>query len=289
MEQLQELLELTDEDAAYEIEVEATPLFQATASAAMKDLLAGTMTPEDAWAALETRREELLLPDESTKKLLSSMVMQALGGPLEETNKFAKVNNEAATYTHLLEALEAKEALVSILAKSGWDEFEDFDATFCDPSDRFSANGFLSTMERRKLYRIFLTRSVRKAEDGVLSAELYDKCMEVKGLLGISDKDAEAEAQAVFGPELVKVLQNSMEEVLDDYTPELVANLQKNIDSVVENYRLSDDYVRQVGAGLYNSAVESIGNVVRTPLLSGVVCNFPLLSSAVSRLILTSS
>jgi len=149
------------------------------------------------------------------------------------------------------------------LAKSGWDEFDEFDATFCDPSDRFSANGFLSTMERRKLYKIFLKRSIRKSEDGMLSPELYEQCMEVKGLLGMTDKEAEAEAQTVFGPELIKVLQNAMEEVLDDYTPELVANLQKNIDAVVENYRLTDDYVRQVGAGLYNSAVGSISDVVR--------------------------
>ena len=196
------------------------------------------------------------------------MVMQALGGPLEETNKFAKVNNEAATYDHLLEALEAKEALVSILAKSEWDEFEDFDASFCNPSDRFSANGFLSTMERRKLYRIFLLRSIRKAKDGKFSPELYDQCMEVKGLLGMTDDQAEAEAQAVFGPELIKVLQNAVAEVLEDYTPELVANLQKKVNEVVESYRLSDDYVRQVGAGLFDKAVESISEMVRDFVLS---------------------
>jgi hypothetical protein len=266
---------LTDEDAEYEIEVEATPLFQATANTCMKNLLAGTMSADDAWAALESRREELLLPDSSTKKLFSSMVMQALGRPLEETNKFAKVNNEAATYDHLLEALEAKEALVSILAESGWDEFEDFDASFCDPSDRYSANGFLSTMERRKLYRIFLLRSIRKAEDGRLSPELYEQCMEVKGLLGMTDEQAEAEAQTVFGPELNKVLQNAVAEVLEDYTPELVANLKKNIDEVVENYRLTNEYVRQVGAGLYNSAVKSISEMVRDCLLLGhLLCYF---------------
>jgi hypothetical protein len=45
---------------------------------------------------------------------------------------------------------------------------------------------------------------------------------------------------------------------MEDYTPELVKNLQKKIDEVVENYRLSDDYLRQVGAGLYSKAVESI-------------------------------
>jgi hypothetical protein len=86
--------------------------------------------------------------------------------------------------------------------------------------------------------------------------------MEVKGLLGISDAEAEAEAQVVFGPELVKVLQNAMAEVIEDYTPELIANLRKKIDEVVANYRLTEEYVRQVGAGLYNSAVESISNSV---------------------------
>ena len=181
---------------------------------------------------------------------------------LKKPTEFAKVNNEAASYDHLLEALEAKEALVAILAKSGWDEFEDFDATFCNPSDRFSANGFLSTMERRKLYRIFLVRSVRKAEDGRLTPEMYEQVMEVKGLLGITDAEADVEAQAVFGPELSKVLQEAMAEIMEDSTPELVANMKKKIDGVVENYHLQEVYLRQVGAGLYSRAVASINEEV---------------------------
>jgi hypothetical protein len=228
----------------------------------MKDLLAGTKTADEAWAEMNARREELLLPDESTKTLLSSMVMQALGGPLEKTNKFAQVNNEAAAYDHLLESLEAKRALIAILTKSGWDEFDHFDATFCNPSDRYSANGFLSTMERRKLYNIFLKRSVRKSSDGKLTPEIYSQVMEVKGLLGVTDEQAELESTAVFGPELQKVLQSAMAEVMADYTPELVKNMQKKIDDVVENYRLSEDYLRQVGAGLYRKAVESINEQV---------------------------
>ena len=124
---LQDILGLTDTDTAYEIAVEVTPLFQSTASAALHQVLEKTMTPENAWEVLDERREELLLQDASSKDLISSMVMQALGGPLEKTNKFAKVNNEAATYDNLLEALEAKEALISVLTKSGWDEFENFD------------------------------------------------------------------------------------------------------------------------------------------------------------------
>lgn len=249
---------MSETDADYEITLEATPFWQATALAAMKDVLSKAKTPDAAWDAMDKRREELILKEESTKTLLSSMVMQALGGPLEETNKFAKVNNEAATYDHLLEALEAKEALIAILTKSGWDEFDNFDETFCNPWDKNSANGFLVTDERVKLYRIFLTRSVRKATDGKLTDEMYEKIMEVKGLLGITDQQAEIQARSVFGPELQKVLNRATVEITEDYTPELADNMAKEIKDVMESYRLSEDFLRETGASFYARAVELI-------------------------------
>lgn len=252
------MLELSDTDAEYEISVEATPLFQATAMKAMQDVLAKTKTASEAWEIMEARRDELMLGQESSKTLLTQMVMQALGGPLEETNKFAKVNNEAATYDHLLSALEAKKALIAILTKTGWDEFEHFDKTFCDPWNKQSANGFLLSDDRIKLYRIFLNRSVRKSEDGKLTDEMYEKVMEVKGLLGISDPQAEVEARGVFGPILQKVLQRAMNEIVEDYTPELVVNLQKEVDDVMANYRLSDEYLKELGAGFYAKAVAMV-------------------------------
>lgn len=246
---------MTDTDAAYEIASEATPLYQSTAMDTMKDVLLKTKTAEQAWEIMEARREELLLREESSKTLVSSMVMQSLGVPLEETNKFAKVNNEAATYDHLLEALTAKNALIAILEKSGWDEFENFDQTFCNPWDKKSANGFLLSDERIKLYRIFMNRSVRKAEAGKLTEEAYSRIMEVKGLLGITDEQAEGEARRTFGPELQKALLRAMTEIVDDYTPELVVNMQKDIDAVMTNYRLSEDFLREVGATFYSKAV----------------------------------
>lgn len=258
--QLQEILALSDTDVGYEIASEATPLYQATALTAMKDVLGGSKTPDEAWEIMDARREELLLPEESSKALVSSMVMQALGGPLEETNKFAKVNNEAATYDHLLEALEAKETLISILTKSGWEEFDKFDETFCDPWDKQSANGFLLSGERLKLYRIFMNRSIRKAEDGVLTDEMYDKVLDVKGLLGITDEQAEIEARGAFGPELQKVLQRATTEIVEDYTPKLVKNLQKEVDDVMENYRLKEDFLREVGATFYAKAVALVSD-----------------------------
>jgi hypothetical protein len=255
---LKEVLELSDTDAQYEIAVEVTPLYQATALAAMKDVLSKTKTPDDAWDVMEARRVDLGLKQESSKELLTSMIMQALGGPLEQTNKFAKVNNEAATYDNLLEALEAKEALISILKKSGWEEFDKFDETFCNPWDKKSANGFLLSEERIKMYRIFLNRSVFKSPDGKLSDDMYNRIMEVKGLLGITDIQAEIESRGAFGKKLQKVLSRAMTEIVEDYTPELANNMEQEINDVMESYRLTEDYLRETGASFYTKAVQMV-------------------------------
>jgi hypothetical protein len=258
LDQLKEILGLSDDDTDYELSAEATPLFQTTALAAMKDVLAGTSSPDVAWEKMETRRKELLLPESKSRDLISSMVMQTLGGPLEETNKFSKVNNEAAVYDNLLEALEAKQTLISILTKSGWDEFENFDKTFCDPWDRQSANGFLRSDERIKIYKIFLTRSVRKSEDGNITDDMYDKIMQVKGLLGISEEQAEVEARASFGPEVQKACLRATNEIVADYTPELAEKMKKDIDDAMKKYRLSQDFLSELGATYYVKAVSQI-------------------------------
>lgn len=266
LDQLKGILGLSDTDADYETTAEVTPLYQATALAAMKDVLAKTKTPDQAWDVMDQRREELGLKEENSKTLVSSMVMQALGGPLEATNKFAKVNNEAATYDHLLEALEAKEALVAILTKSGWEEFDKFDETFCNPWDKQSANGFLMTDDRIRMYRIFLNRSVLKSEDGKISDEQFARIQEVQGLLGITDQQAEIESRGAFGKYLSKTLQSAMKEIVEDYTPQLVDNMQAEVDNILESYRLSEDYLREIGASVYAKAVEMVSD--KTP--SGV-------------------
>lgn len=248
-------------DAEYEISVEATPLYQATALDAMQNVLQKSMSPEDAWESMDNRRAELLLGSDSTKALVASMVMQALGQPLEETNKFSKVNNEAATFSHLLEALEAKEALVAILAKSGWEEFESqFDDIFCNPWDKQSANGFLLSDERMKMYRIFLNRAALKAVDGKIDDEMHDKIMQVKGLLGITDQQAEIESRTIFGKKLKGVMKQATMEIVEDYTEELASNMQHQLEAVVEGYRLSDDYVRESGVTFYAKAVELVSD-----------------------------
>lgn len=258
MKLLAEILGISDDDAEYEIAAEATPLYQDTALAAMKSVLSGVSTPDEAWDKIEARREELLLPEINSKELLASIVMQALGGPLEKTNKFAKVNNEAAVYENLLEALDAKNAIIKILAKSGWDEFDNFDEVFCDPWDRESACGFLISEDRIKMYGIFLSRSAQKSEDGNITDEMYSRIKEIQGLLGISNDQAELNSRAAFGPELQKVCLTACEEIAQDYTPELAKNMASKIDETMEKFKLSENFMREQGGSFYAKAVQQI-------------------------------
>jgi hypothetical protein len=146
----------------------------------MKDVLSKTKTPGNAWDIIEARRMDLGLKEVSNKELLASMIMQASGGLWEGTNKFAKVNYEAATYDHLLEVWEVKEALILILKRSGWEEFDKFDDIFCNQWDKKSVNRFLLSDERVKIYR-FSSIVVYKSPDGKLNDEMYNRKLLVLG------------------------------------------------------------------------------------------------------------
>ena len=75
------------------------------------------------------------------KGLMTSLVMQSLGRPLEKTNSFARVSNAAATYDGLI---DAKATVKQVFAEAGWSEFEDLEAACFDPLDSTSACGFLN-------------------------------------------------------------------------------------------------------------------------------------------------
>jgi len=248
-------LELSDKDTSYEIETEATPLFQATCLQALKAVLAGKQTADQAWEIMEARREELLVSSESSKDLISSIVMQVLGEPLEKTNTFASVNNEAATYDHLLEALKAKDTLLDVMSKGGW--VDNFDETFCNPWDPKSATGFLQTTERVRMFEIFVKRAVREHGDAVDDA-VFDQIGQVRSLLGLTESQGESEVSAVFRPALEKVMNAAAVEMAEEYTPELADNMKERIQAVIEQYRLSDDTVRDVAFDFYSEAVETI-------------------------------
>jgi len=254
---LQEVLSIEDREANYELYSEATALFYAKSHVLMSDAITGTISPEKTWKQMKVRQGELLLKDESMKDLVAATVMHALGKPLEETMTFAKVNNEAATYDKLMDVMEAKQVCIAVLKESGWDAVDDFDKEFCDPFEKDSACSFLSPTERLRLFKIMLKRAVLKSESGKeLTNEENDKVMEVQGLLGIMDTDRDAEFKRNFGPELQKVLDSSMLEIMgDDYTPELLNNLKALNDKVISDYKLSDDMVTQYRGPVYNRAV----------------------------------
>ena len=85
----------------------------------MIDAIANSLTAESAWAQITKRQSELLWKDDALKDLLSSMVMQAMGKPFEETMTFANVNNEGETYDKLIDAFVAKEVCRAVLQHSG--------------------------------------------------------------------------------------------------------------------------------------------------------------------------
>ena len=230
----------------------------------MNAAIAGEIKSEEAWKEMKLRQDELLLKDDAMKDLLASLVVQAMGTPLEDIMTYAKVNNEGATYDRIITALDAKKACNAVLDQSGWEEFKDFDKTFFDPFSKSSACGFLSSQDRLRLYRIFLKRSVRKSETGKqLTEENHEKVKEVQRMLGISDSDEASEFRMNFGPELQKTLNMAMLEIIgDDFTTDLVTNLKEVVDTVVTDYKLSPALVAEFAAPIYSRAVSAISDKV---------------------------
>jgi len=262
---LQEVLGIADRETDYELYSETTPLFHARACTSMEGAIAGTITPQKAWKEIKVRQGDLLLKDSAMKDLLVSIVSMAMGKPLEEAMEFAKVNNEAATYDKLMDALQAKGVAIQVLKESGWEGFDDFNDKFCNPQTQGSSCAFLSGTERSRLYRIMLNRAVRQSESGKeLTDELYEKVQEVQGLLGIDDDEVNRELSNSFGPELQKTLETAMLEIMgDDYTPELLANLKKMKDEVISSYRISESIVQSFAGPIYSRAVAIVNQ--KTP------------------------
>jgi len=256
LEKLKEVFGLSDTDADYEIQVEATELFQATALKTMEDGINGIIKPKKAWEDLAQRQKELCLKDEQMKTLLAAIVMQSLGKLLEETITFANVNNEAAVYDKLVDTLDAAEKCKLVLNESGWNDFDDFNAKFFDPWSGDSACGFILPEKRLNLFKIFLVRAARKSESGKeLTDENYAKVMEVKEMLGVSDNDSNEEIRKSFGPELMKALRTAVDEITgEDCTEDLVKNMKNMVDKVIKDYKLSEGLVREYAGPLYVKA-----------------------------------
>eukprot|EP00543_Licmophora_paradoxa_P004231 CAMPEP_0202455454 /NCGR_PEP_ID=MMETSP1360-20130828/12979_1 /ASSEMBLY_ACC=CAM_ASM_000848 /TAXON_ID=515479 /ORGANISM="Licmophora paradoxa, Strain CCMP2313" /LENGTH=1089 /DNA_ID=CAMNT_0049075043 /DNA_START=186 /DNA_END=3455 /DNA_ORIENTATION=+ len=255
LEQFRQVLCLTEEDVQYEITSEGFPLFQATATETMKEAIEETITPEEAWQSMEERRKELLIAEDKRNELVSSTVIQALGGNLEEVKKFADVDNEVDAYKTMLDLLKKKKTVVKVLEKAGWEA--DFYESFCNPVSLSSINAQLTPIERTTLFSMFMKQS-SMVDEGKLTDEQNELVSQVKGLLGISDMQLESQVSRNFGPKLIAVLEKAMGEILEEYTPELLETLTAEVQQVVDDCKLSDRMIQQSGRALYSQAVNLI-------------------------------
>lgn len=260
---LQDVLGLTDEDADYEIAAATTDYWRNTALSTLEDAIAGVVTPVKAWEIISNRQKELYLKDTAMKEILTSMVMQSLGKPLEKVNGFARVNNAAATYDGLMDALAAKETCKDVLKEAGWTEFEDFEQTCFDPLDQSSACGFLTNQDRHNMYNIFFVRSVKTDENGNknISDENYGFLKELRSMLGLSEDEGVTQIRNFFGPELQNALVAATDEIVrGNVTDELLKNMGDKIDKVINDYKLDGEMVQSYAGPLYTRAVQEIGS-----------------------------
>lgn len=265
---LQTILGLTDEDADYEISAATVDYWRQTALSTLEDAIAKTKAPSKAWEIIQSRQKELYLKDSSMKEMMTSMIMQALGRPLEKVNDFARVNNAAATFSGLVDAIAAKESCKDVLKSAGWVEFEDFERKCFDPYDRTSACGFLTNQDRHNMYQIFFVRSVKIDTEGggssgtkTISEESHGLLKVLRGMLGLSEDEGIAQIRSFFGPELQSVLTMSTEEILrGNSTEALLINLKEKIDKTINDFRLDKEMVQSYAGPLYSRAVDQIGS-----------------------------
>jgi len=256
LEQLREILSLAPEDVEYEITSAAMPLFRATALEAMTDAVDGTITAEEAWNIMDQRREDLLIPASKSDELVSTVVVNVLGKPLEEVKTYFEVNNEQAVYDSMLDVIKAKEVVEQVLKFAGWTE--DFYDSFCNPVRRQSVTRMFEGSERPKIYDIFIKRSIKKNEDGKLTDEDDALISQVKGIMAMDDIAAEGQATKNFGPKLFAVMDRAMREIMDDYAPALVETLRAEINQVIEDFKINDRMIAQNGRSLYQQALNII-------------------------------
>jgi len=262
---LQSVFGLSDEDADYEISAATVDYWRRTALSTLEDAIAKTKAPAKAWEVIQARQRELYLKDSAMREMMTSMIMQALGRPLEKVNGFARVNNAAATYAGLVDAIAAKETCKDVLKSAGWVEFEDFEKRCFNPDDKSSACGFLTNQDRHNMYQMFFIRSVKTDTEGSgtksISEESRGLLRELRGMLGLSEEEGVAQIRAYFGPELQSVLTMATEEILrGNATEQLLKNLKERIDKTISDFRLDGEMVQSYAGPLYSRAVDQIGS-----------------------------
>jgi len=258
LEQLREILDLKQKDVDYEIVSEGMPLFTTVGLDVLKDAAGGLISSEEAWERIDQRRKELLIPEDRFDELLSSLVVNTMGAPLQEVKKYLDVNNDGAVYSSMMEVLKAKDIIEQLLEKAGWDD--DFYDAFCNPNNvNESINSLMNSQERKLVYEI-VTKGSTSGPDSKTGDELDALFSEFQGILGIDDRQVESMTTINFGPRLEEVLRRAMNEILEDYTPALIETLENEVKAVVDEYKINEQLIVSNGRGLYQEALTSISD-----------------------------
>jgi len=258
LEKLCKTFGLDQKEVYYEIVSEGMPLFSVVGLDVMKDAVSGGITPEEAWERIDQRRKELLIPEDKLDELVSTLVVNSMGTPLQDVKKYIDVNNEGAVYSSMMEVLQAKKIIEQLLKKSGWNG--DFYKAFCNPnSDIESINSLMNSQQRKIVYELVTTRSM-EGPDGKTGDELNEFTAEVQGILGIEEKQVEVMAIMNFGPKLDTVLRRAMLEIIEDYTPALLETLKKEVRDVISEYKINEGLIISSGRDLYQEALKNISD-----------------------------
>jgi len=249
---LKDVLELSDDDAKYEIEHEVTPLFQTTATAAFEEAMADASKAEAVWDQISARQAELGLSDETSASMIGSAAVQAVGGILEEAVQFAKVNNGAKTLEFVNKALDTKESVVTMLSASEKNDEASIEKFFDSDSEN-SATGFIPYTDRSKIYAVYFNQSLKTSKGGkTLTEEQEGKLAELRALLGIDDEIAFTTIKNTCGPIVKETLIEASKDVLGpEYDSDLVVSLKKENQKLIDNLKLPAEIVEEYSHACY--------------------------------------
>lgn len=194
--------------------------------------------------------------------MVINIMIDTMGKPLDKVAGFARVQNAAAVYDGLLDAMEAKEICKAVCKQAGWDShFENFEKVLFNPDNDRSACGFISANDRKRMYDLFFSRSIKLDDKGrrMLDEEAREKLQVLRSMLGISETAGEEQIKNVFGPELNQILTEATKEIMGgNITDTLMETMVNDVKQVISEFGLDEDMKQQSALPLYEKSVREI-------------------------------
>lgn len=255
---------LADEDAAYEIEHEVTPLFQATASEAFNKAVEDSSNVSDVWNEISTRQRQLGISDNVISNLVGNIAVQIVGGIFEEAVGFAKVNNGSKALGILNKALETKESIVDMLTASGKEDSNIINEKYFDASSQRSATGFIPYGDRLKMYQLYYTQSLKISKGGrELSDEQEENLGKLQTLLGITDATVMETIKNTCGPIVKENMVEACKDILGpEYEDDLVTSLKRENDKLIQSLKVPKALVENYSAMCYADSLKMTASLV---------------------------